>query len=48
MCVITTKDKMQSKLADKGTTCMFFGYNVDHASDVYRNKRRLNLGDKRN
>jgi hypothetical protein len=36
MCVITTKDEIQSKLADKGTTCMFVGYGVDHASDVYR------------
>jgi hypothetical protein len=36
MCVITTKDKMQSKLAVKGTTCMFVGYGVDHASDDYR------------
>jgi hypothetical protein len=35
MCVITTKDKIQSKLADKGTTCMFVGYASDHASDVY-------------
>jgi hypothetical protein len=36
MCVITTIDKIQSKLADKGTTCMFVGYNVDHTSGVYR------------
>jgi hypothetical protein len=34
MCVITTKDKIQSKLADKGTTCMFVGYGVDRASDI--------------
>ena len=31
MCVITTKNKIQSKLADKGTTCMFVGYGIDHA-----------------
>jgi hypothetical protein len=36
MFVITTKDEIQSKSADKGTTCMFVGYGVDHASDVYR------------
>ena len=36
MCVITIKDKIQSKLADKGTTCMFVRYGVDHPSDVYR------------
>jgi hypothetical protein len=36
MCVITTKDKNQSKLAHKGTTCMFVGYGVDHASYVYK------------
>jgi len=36
MCVVTTKDKIQSKLTDKGTTCMFVGYANDHASDVYR------------
>jgi hypothetical protein len=36
MYVITTKDKMQSKLADKRTTCMFVGYSVDQASAVYR------------
>jgi hypothetical protein len=32
MCVITTKDKIQSKLADKGTICIFVGYGIDHAS----------------
>jgi hypothetical protein len=36
MFVITTIDKIQSKLADKGTTCMIVGYGVDYASDVYR------------
>jgi hypothetical protein len=36
MCVITTKDKIQSELADKGNTCMFVGYGVDHAAAVYR------------
>jgi hypothetical protein len=36
MFVITTKDKIQSKLADKGTTCMFVGNGVDNTSDVYR------------
>jgi hypothetical protein len=34
MCVIITKEKIQSKLSDKGTTCMFVGYGVDHASDM--------------
>jgi hypothetical protein len=36
MCVITSKGKIQSKLADKGTTCMLVGYGVDHASDICR------------
>jgi hypothetical protein len=45
MCLITTKDKIQSKLADNGTICMCVGYNVDHASDDYRffkSKNRAN------
>jgi hypothetical protein len=25
MCAVTTKEKIQSKLADKGTTCLFVG-----------------------
>jgi hypothetical protein len=36
MCAIRTKDKIQSKLADTGTTCMFVGFGVNHASEMYR------------
>ena len=36
MCVVITKDKIQSKLSDKGTVCIFVGYAVNHADDVYR------------
>ena len=36
MCVATTIDKIQSKISDKGTTCIFVGYAVNHADDVYR------------
>ena len=34
----TTNDKIQSKLSDKGTVCVFVGYEVNHADDVYRLK----------
>jgi hypothetical protein len=36
MCVVTTKAKIQSRLSDKGTVCMFVGYPMNHAGDVYR------------
>jgi hypothetical protein len=36
MCVATTKDKIQGKLSNKGTVCVFVGYAVNHADDVYR------------
>jgi hypothetical protein len=36
MCVATTKNKTQGKLSDKGTICVFVGYAVNHADDVYR------------
>jgi hypothetical protein len=36
MCVFTTKDKIQSKLVDKRTTCMIVGYGIDHSSDICR------------
>jgi hypothetical protein len=36
MCVVTTKNKIQGKLSDKGTVCVFVGYAVNHADDVYR------------
>jgi hypothetical protein len=36
MCMVTTKAKIQSKLKDKGTVCIFVGYPVNHADDVYR------------
>jgi hypothetical protein len=36
MCVLTTKNKIQEKFPDKGTVCVFVGYAVNHADDVYR------------
>ena len=42
--VVTTKDDIQGKLKNRGTFCMFVGYSVDHANDVYR---MLNLETKR-
>jgi hypothetical protein len=41
--VVTTKDDVQGKLRDRGTFCMFVGYSVDHANNVYR---MLNLDTK--
>jgi hypothetical protein len=37
------KDKIQSKRSDKGKVCVFAGYDVNHADDVYR---LLNLTSK--
>ena len=34
--LVTTKNKIQGKLRNRGTVCMFVGYSVDHAHDVYR------------
>jgi hypothetical protein len=36
MGVVTTGKKIQGKLEDKGTICMFIGYPPNHACDVYR------------
>jgi hypothetical protein len=36
MCMVTTKNKIQGKLSNKGTVCVFVGYAVNHADDVYR------------
>jgi hypothetical protein len=36
MFVATTKNKVQGKLSDKGIVCVFVGYAVNHADDVYR------------
>jgi hypothetical protein len=33
--VVTTKDKIQAKLSNRGTTCMFVGYTDHHSRDVY-------------
>jgi hypothetical protein len=33
--VIKTKSNIQGKLRDRGTVCLFVGYSVDHAHDVY-------------
>jgi hypothetical protein len=34
--VVRTKDKIQAKLTNRGTTCMFVGYTEHHSRDVYR------------
>jgi hypothetical protein len=34
--VVTTKERIQAKLSNGGTTCMFVGYAEHHSSDVYR------------
>ena len=34
--VVTTKDKIQAKLTNLGTTCVFMGYTENHSGDVYR------------
>jgi hypothetical protein len=34
--VVTTKDKIQAMLSNRGTTCMFVGYTEHHSRDVYR------------
>jgi hypothetical protein len=34
--VITTKEKIQAKLSNRGTTCMFVGYMEHHSRDAYR------------
>jgi hypothetical protein len=33
--VVTTKDKIQAKLINRGITCMFVGYAEHHSRDVY-------------
>jgi hypothetical protein len=33
--VVTTKSNIQGKLRNRGTVCMFVGYSVYHAHDVY-------------
>jgi hypothetical protein len=34
--VFTTKNDIQGKLTNRGTPCMFMGYSINHAHDVYR------------
>ena len=36
MCVVTTKSKIQGKLNDRGTVCVFIGFLQSHANDIYR------------
>jgi hypothetical protein len=36
MCTVTTNYKIQAKLSNKGTVCVFVGYAVNHADDFYR------------
>jgi hypothetical protein len=41
--VVTTKERIQAKLSNRGTICMFVGYTEHHSRDVYR---MLNLTTK--
>jgi Reverse transcriptase (RNA-dependent DNA polymerase) len=34
--VVTAKNDIQGKLQNRGTFCMFVGYSIHHANDVYR------------
>jgi hypothetical protein len=34
--VVTTKDKIQAKLTNRGTPCIFVGYAENHSKDVFR------------
>jgi hypothetical protein len=34
--VVTTKEKIQANLTNRGTTCIFVGYTEHHSRDVYR------------
>jgi hypothetical protein len=34
--VVTIKEKIQAKLINQGTTCMFVGFTEYHSRDVYR------------
>ena len=34
--VVKVRDLKKSKIQDKGITCMFVGYSMDHAGDCYR------------
>jgi hypothetical protein len=36
MGIVTTKEKIQGKLKDRGTVYMFVGYPPNHACEVYR------------
>jgi hypothetical protein len=36
VCIAATKNKIQGKLSDSGSACVFVGYPSNHASDVYR------------
>jgi hypothetical protein len=42
--VVTTKERIQAKLSNRGTTCMFVGYTEHHSRDVYN----AQLNNKRN
>jgi Reverse transcriptase (RNA-dependent DNA polymerase) len=35
VCVAATKNKIQSKLSNRGSVCVFVGYPSNHANDVY-------------
>jgi hypothetical protein len=42
--VVTTKNDIQGKLTNRGAPCMFMGYSISHAHDVYR---MLNIARRR-
>jgi hypothetical protein len=43
MGVVIAKDDIQGKLKNRGSTCMFVRYSVEHTNDVYQ---MLNLNTK--
>jgi hypothetical protein len=44
MCVATTKNKIQTKLSNKGSVCVFAGFAVNHTDDAYRlNSKTKNI-----
>jgi hypothetical protein len=36
VCVAATKSKIQGKLSDRGSVCVFVGYPSNHTNDIYR------------
>jgi hypothetical protein len=45
MVMVTTKKKIQGKLSDRGTVCMFLEYPRNHSDNVYRLFNVIKLRD---